>query len=108
MSKGIPRNGRRDAYKRWELKTLWPLHQRWLGGETLDDVAKSVGTTRGRLRGAFDYYGLLMRPNKGQSKFRKASDYDSNHVVTESWKRSRNFDASLHRAARHYKGNFDL
>lgn len=56
---------RGHEYKRWTLESLRPLHTRWMLGETLDFIAKSVQTTRGRLRGAFRYYDLKDTPRQG-------------------------------------------
>lgn len=111
MTKGVPKSGRRDLHKRWTLELLMPLHRRYISGEGLQTIAEEVHCRRGSLRSAMIAFGLEMpiirkggfRPRRNRS----TSDYDSNHVVSESWKRQ-SFDASAHRSARHYKGTFEL
>ncbi len=108
MTSGVPTSGRRapreNLHRRWTPELLAPLHKRWLAGEKLDAIAKPLGTTRGRLRRAFAHYGF----NETPTRQRPNSDHVNSHVVFEAWKPRRDFDATLHREARHYKGSFDL
>lgn len=104
MPKGKPVNGFAHRHRRWNLDLLRPLHKRWLAGERLDVIARSVKTTKGRLRGAFEYYQLYATPQRTRGTL----DCDSNHLVTECWKSNRSFNANAHRSSRHYKGSFDL
>lgn len=101
MTSGIPSGGRkRIPYKRWTLELLQPLYLRWQAGETLQELAHSVGSTRGRLRWAMEHYGL-----KAPSTLARPKNPDASRP--ESRPASR-YDASSHYAERHYKGSFDL
>lgn len=98
MPKGIPTKGSRTLHRKWTLELLLPLHHRWLAGETLLQVAKSVGTTRGRLRWAMDHHGLRA-PNHFGCRYPSAK--------SESTPAPR-YNPTTAYADRHYKGSFDL
>lgn len=100
MVSGVPKSGKRTPYKRWTVEQLYGLYRRWHAGETLQELASSVGSTRGRLRWAMDYHGLKAPRTLARPKNRDASKPEPTS--------RQHYNPSTNYNDRHYKGSFDL
>lgn len=110
MPKEVLRGERRRSHSRWSQALLTPLYRRWLAGEDLRRLAKANGTTFGRLRSAFIYFGFdmsnLAHPVRS-SLYGGARDPLAG-LRQASEPQPEPYDAEEHHRRRHYQGSFDL
>lgn len=114
MPKGFPKNPQRKNHSRWSKALLEPLYRSWLAGEDLRHISQHHGTTFGRLRGAFIYFGFdmsgLAYPGRKAIYGGARDPLGGLRQATRSEfePTPRPYDPATHRASRHYQGSFDL
>lgn len=118
MTSGVPKSGKRGVqrknHSRWSKALLEPLYRSWLAGEDLRHISQHHGTTFGRLRSAFIYFGFdmsnLAHPVRS-SLYGGARDPLAGlrqATRSEFEPTPRPYNPTTHRASRHYQGSFDL